>query len=83
MNPKINQAISAFIINEFKLEPKSLDEDLHFTEDLGLSGEQLTDFLSRLQEALSLIIPEEKITQIHTLGDLYSSLNPENDETPT
>jgi len=80
MNPQLNQAINAFILNEFKLEPKLLDPDFDFAEDLGLTQDQLNDFLQRLQEALSVSIPEDKIFLIKTLDDLYSALNSD-DET--
>ena len=80
MNPQLNQAINAFILNEFKLEPKVLDPDFDFTDDLGLTPEQLNNFLQRLQEALSITIPEDKILQIITLGDLCSALSSD-DET--
>jgi len=79
MNPQLKQAITAFVLNEFKLEPKLLDPDFDFLEDLGLNSDQLLDFLQRLQDALSVVIPEEKIAAITTLGDLYSAINPEDD----
>ena len=62
------------------MEPQELDPDFEFAEDLGLSKEQLEDFLQRLQEALSIIIPDEKITKIVTLEDLYNSLGQEDDD---
>lgn len=79
MNPQINSAITAYIINEFKLEPKDLNPDFDFEEDLNLSPDQLTTFLEKLQEALSITIPEDKIADIKTLNDLYSALNPDDD----
>lgn len=81
MNQQLKQAVNAFIVNEFKMEDRILDEDLDFCQDLGLDQNQLNDFLARLQEALSIIISEEKSSQIKTLADLYLALDPEGDET--
>jgi acyl carrier protein len=80
MNPQLEQAIKSFIANEFKLSGLDLDDpDFSFAEELGLNLSQIEDFLNRLQESLGISIPEDKLSQIQTLGDLYSALNNEDD----
>lgn len=77
MNPNIEQAITQFLADEFHVDPKDVLLDTDFALDFGLNPDQLADFIERLQDALELVIPEEKIESIKTVGDLFASLTPE------
>lgn len=67
---QIKKAITEFISDEFKLDPQTLNPDTSFTADLGLTPEGLTDFLQRLQDSLNIILPEDKVPQVTTVGQL-------------
>jgi acyl carrier protein len=73
----LSTAIIHFLANEFKFEPDSLSMDTSFTQDLGLSEPELADLLQRLQDSLNFILPEERISEISTIGHLISIVEPE------
>jgi len=75
MNPHLETAIIQFLANEYHLDPKNLLADTNFFEDFNLSETQFIDLITRMQDALNFILPEEKISTIHTLSDLLSSLS--------
>ena len=80
MNPNLNQAIIHFLANEYHVQPKDVIPDTDFSVDFGLSQEQLVDLIGRMQDALDFILPEDKINEIKTVGDLLASLEPETHE---
>ena len=67
---QIKKAITEFISDEFKLDPQTLNPDTSFTTDLGLTPEGLNDFLQRLQDSLNIILPEDKISSVNSVGQL-------------
>ena len=73
-------AIIQFLANEFQLNPDHLNPDTSFTADLGLTPEQLTDLLQRLQESLGVTLPEDKIQSLTTIGSLLDLF--EEDDAP-
>ena len=77
---QIKTAIIQFLANEFQLDPDHLNPDTSFTTDLGLTAEQLTDLLQRLQESLGVILPEDKVPAIATIGNLLELF--EEDDAP-
>ena len=80
MQPPLKTAILEFLANEFKLNPDGLAEDINFRTDLNLSPNDISDLIERLQDALDFTFPEgENISQINTLGDLFTLLDIETD----
>jgi hypothetical protein len=79
MNPNLSHAVLQFLANEFQSTPENLLPDTDFVIDFGLTPDQLTDLLDRIQDALDFVLPEEKIPEIHTISDLLQSLNPDPD----
>ena len=77
MNPHLEKAVIQFLANEFQFNPENLLPDTDFFQDLGLNPEQFNDLIARMQDALNIILPEDKINEIHTLADLLSYLSPE------
>ena len=77
---QVAPAIIQFLANEFQLDPDHLNPDTRFTTDLGLTAEQLTDLLQRLQESLGVILPEDKVPAIATIGNLLELF--EEDDAP-
>jgi acyl carrier protein len=80
MNPNLNQAVIEFLANEYHFRPEDILPDTDFTTDFGLTQEQLVDLIGRMQDALDFILPEDKINDIKTVGDLLKSLEPETHE---
>lgn len=80
MHPNLKTALTNFLANEFQLEPDAITPDLTFATDLSLSEQDMTHFFQRLQDALSLDLPEEKLPQIQTIGDLFQALEEETHE---
>jgi len=77
MNPNLEQAIIQFLADQFQLSPENIIPDTDFYQDFNLNEEQLTDLIGRMQDALEFTLPEDKIAEIHTVGDLLNSLHPE------
>jgi len=80
MNPNLKVAIIEFIANEFHLAPEAITPDLNFTTDLGLSQDQISDLLQRIQDALNFILPDEKSTDLDSVGDLLNALEEDHDQ---
>lgn len=73
----LKSAIIQFLADEFKFDPDNLSLDTSFTQDLGLTENQVSDLLQRLQDSLNFILPEDRETQINSIGQLISSIDPE------
>lgn len=76
----VRTAIIEFLSDEFHLDPQGLSPDTSFATDLNLTPDQLSDLLSRLQDSLSIILPEDKLPAITTVGQLLELAGSE-DET--
>jgi acyl carrier protein len=81
MNPNLKQAVIEYLANEFHLHPEDILPDTDFYTDMNLSKEQVTDLIERMQDALNIILPDDKIGEIKTVADLVTSLEPESHET--
>lgn len=68
---RLKQAILEFIANEFQIENSETLLDTSW-EELGVKGDQLTDLLRRLQDALGIILPEDQVGSLETVGDLVN-----------
>ncbi len=77
MNPNLKSAIIEFLANEFQVNSDTLIPDTSFTLDLNLSPQATLDLLQRLQDALNFTIPEEKISEIATISDIFLALEQE------
>lgn len=74
MESNLKNAILQFLGNEFQMDPAAIREDLNFEIDLGLNQAEVADVLQRLQDALDFPAPEEKLTQVHSIEDLFRIL---------
>lgn len=77
MNPNLEKAIIEFLANEYQLPPESVIPDTDFHIDLNLTQDQLNDLLTRMQDALDFTLSEDRMPGIHTVSDLFASLQPE------
>lgn len=73
----LKSAIIQFLANEFKFEPSNLSMDTSFSQDLGLTEPEISDLLQRLQDSLNFILPEDATTNVGTIGQLISLIDPE------
>jgi acyl carrier protein len=83
MNPNLKQAIIEYLADEFHLNSDQISEDTQFAADLNLTPPQILDLLQRLQDALNFSLPEDKLTEINSVMDLFEILEPETDEVVT
>lgn len=75
---RLKQAILEFLANELHLETSAIIAETSFAE-LGVDENQLTEMLQRLQEALGIILPEEKVSTNMSVADLLDMVDDEND----
>jgi len=74
MNPHLETAIIQFLADEFHMDPEDFLPDTDFFAELDLDENQFMDLIARMQDALDFVLPEEKISDIRTLSDLYHTL---------
>ncbi len=66
---RLKKAILEFLSDELHFEAANMMEETSFAE-LGVTPAQLPELLHRLQDALGIILPEEKLSEIGTIADL-------------
>ncbi len=79
MNPNLNHAIIQFLANEFKTTPENILPESDFVIDFNLSKEQTLELITRMQDALDFILPEDKVGNISSVSDLLHALEPESE----
>ena len=57
------------ICNYVDVDPKAITEDSRFIEDLGFNSYDFISMLGEIEENYSVTVDEEKITDIHTVGE--------------
>ena len=66
------EKLCAIIVDQFGLEPVSVDADTSFVDDLGADSVDLVELSMALEEEFGLgEMEEEDIASIATVGDLY------------
>ena len=66
------EKLCAIIVDQFGLEPGSVDADTSFVADLGADSVDLVELSMALEEEFGLgEMEEEDIASIATVGDLY------------
>ena len=66
------EKLCAIIVDQFWLEPGSVDADTSFVDDLGADSVDLVELSMALEEEFGLgEMEEEDIASIATVGDLY------------
>lgn len=58
-----------FICNYVDVDPEIITEDSRFIEDLGFNSYDFISMLGEIEENYSVTVDEEKITDIHTVGE--------------
>lgn len=66
---RLKKAVLEFLSDELHFEAENMMEETSFAE-LGVTPGQLPDLLHRMQDALGIVLPEEKLTDINTISDL-------------
>ena len=57
------------ICNYVDVDPDTITEDSRFIEDLGFNSYDFISMLGEIEENYSVTVDEEKITDIHTVGE--------------
>lgn len=66
------EKLCVIIVDQFGLEPGSVDADTSFVDDLGADSVDLVELSMALEEEFGLgEMEEEDIASIATVGDLY------------
>lgn len=66
---RLKKAVLEFLSDELHFEAANMMEETSFAE-LGVTATQLPELLHRLQDALGIILPEERLGEIATIADL-------------
>ncbi len=69
---RLQQAIIEFFANELHLEPTAITAESTFAE-IGITPDQQADLMQRLQEALGIILPEDQMANMQTIGDVLEA----------
>lgn len=78
---RLSNAITEFLANELHLETSAVTAETTFAE-LGVDDAAQTDLLHRLQDALGIILPEDRVSTITTIGDVIDAATEQEDDTP-
>ncbi|MDO8487782.1 MAG: acyl carrier protein [bacterium] len=70
---RLKQAILEFLANELHSETSAITDETTFDE-LGVDPSQQADLMHRLQDSLAIILPEEKVANMTTIGDLLDAV---------
>lgn len=73
---QLTKAILEFLGDDLHLNVDSLTPETSFS-DLGLNAPQTQQLFSHLQDALGIILPEDKLASIQTVGDLLNLVEEE------
>ena len=69
------EKLCAIIVDQFGLEPGSVDADTSFVDDLGADSVDLVELSMALEEEFGVSeMSEEEISAISTVGDLVNYL---------
>ena len=68
---KAIQIVDQTLVNEFELDPSSLNPQARMREDLGLDSLDAVDLIVALEKALRVQIPESIAREIRTVGDVH------------
>ncbi len=69
---RLHQAIIEFLANELHLDVAAITAETTFAE-LGVTPDQQSDLLQRMQESLGIILPEDQVSNIQTVGDVLAA----------
>lgn len=61
--------LKEMICNYVDVDPETITEDSRFIEDLGFNSYDFISMLGEAEEIFSVTIDEEKVTDIHTVGE--------------
>lgn len=68
------EKIKELICNYVDAAPESITEDSRFIEDLSFNSYDFMSMLGEIEEELDVTIDDEKILELHTVGDAVKYL---------
>ncbi|MGN0620267.1 MAG: acyl carrier protein [Porcipelethomonas sp.] len=63
------EKIKEFICNYVDADPDSIKEDSRFIEDLRFNSYDFMSMLGELEDEMGITVDDEKIIDLHTVGD--------------
>ena len=66
------EKLCAIIVDQFGLEPGSVDADTSFVDDLGADSVDLVELSMALEEAFGVTIEDGVLPTLKTVGDLVN-----------
>lgn len=76
---RLKTATLEFLANELHLEAAAITAEASFAE-VGVDAAALPDLLHRLQDALGIILPEDKVDNLVSVGDLLDLVEEQDTE---
>ncbi len=66
--------LKELIINYVEVEPESIAPESRFIEDLGFNSYDFMSLLGDLETELDVIVDENEVVKLHTVGDAVEYL---------
>jgi len=74
LDDKAKQEIKALVADITEIPEDELKEEAKFVEDLGVDSMMALEIVASVEKKYKVAIPEDKIPEIKSLGDVYRLL---------
>lgn len=68
----ITDKVIALVAEQLNLDPKTITADSNILDDLGADSLDIIEMLMTLEDEYGITIPDEKISQVKTIGQIVS-----------
>ena len=68
------EKVKNILAEQFDVEEDSITAETNLQEDLGADSLDVVDLLMSIEDEFETEIPDEEVENIHTVGDLVSSI---------
>ncbi|MDD5431899.1 MAG: acyl carrier protein [Candidatus Omnitrophica bacterium] len=73
---EIKLEVKKLVAEITEVEEKELLENVKFSEDLGIDSMMALEIIASIEKKYKVVVPEEKIPTLRSLGDVYKVLQP-------
>ena len=67
-----NEQVISIVCRQLQIDEDTVDLDTDIMEDLGADSLDIVEMLMGIEDAFGIVIPDEDIEDIHTIGELCS-----------
>lgn len=71
---EVRKEVKKLVSEVTKVPEKDLKEDVSFVDDLGIDSMMALEVIVALEKKYRVIIPEEKISAVRSMNDVYAIL---------